>query len=57
MSPFAEVLFCKQTQVACEDESNEYEVAVFQSNLLNDESHKIFVSESLSCAILDSGAT
>ena len=39
------------------DESDAYQVTLFQSNLLTPESMKTFVSESMSGAILDSGAT
>ena len=55
--PDADALFCQSSQADCQEESDEFQVALFQSNLLNEESHKVFVSESLSCAILDSGAT
>ena len=38
-------------------EDYEHQVTLYQSHLLTDESMKIFVAESFSCAILDSGAT
>lgn len=56
--PDANTYMCESIQeLNVEDTYDEQQVTLFQSNLISENSIKTFVSESFSCAILDSGAT
>ena len=52
-----DVLFSQDCSPDNSFDDYDHHVTLFQSNLISEESIKVFVSESLSAAILDSGAT
>ena len=52
-----DVLFSQDCSPDNSFDDCDHHVTLFQSNLISEESIKVFVSESFSAAILDSGAT
>ena len=51
------VYYQQEQQNSSSDEENSHQVTLFQSSLVTDDQLKVFVSETLNTAVLDSGAT